>query len=222
MFGTEPFDLIPLSVAEFDFGAIDGEALDVTAFTGTIQEAPTIDGFLSFHPGRSNLMYVDNDTDLIVTGLRRSRDQSPIIDAELFGSLVHQTAFPDITDATNATPIVITATAHGLTTGDPVFINEVEGNIAANGPHVVTVIDADTFELDDTTGDGDYIEGGKIYLGVEGAMGLPLEYNSTTKNYYVTFDADLDVPIGDYFRFVTCDNYDVRFGPTPVTASLRI
>jgi hypothetical protein len=54
---------------------------------------------------------------------------------------------PPITNATNTTPIVITAVGHGLTTGDRIFIRDVRGNTAANGYFQVTVLTSDTFSL---------------------------------------------------------------------------
>src|SRR6266550_8917026 len=52
-----------------------------------------------------------------------------------------------ITGATNATPIVITATAHGFTNGDLVFVDGVGGNLAANGLWKIANVAANTFEL---------------------------------------------------------------------------
>lgn len=54
-----------------------------------------------------------------------------------------------ITSSTDATPIVITATGHGFTTGDLVQIFGHATNIAANGIYKITVIDANTFSLQD-------------------------------------------------------------------------
>jgi hypothetical protein len=54
-----------------------------------------------------------------------------------------------ITGATNATPIVITATAHGFTNGDIVVINKVLGNLAANGVWAITGVATNTFNLTD-------------------------------------------------------------------------
>lgn len=82
------------------------------------------------------------------------------------GLLTGQTgsmAFRDtgsVTGATNASPIVITSLAHGLTTGQRVTITGVGGNTAANGTWLVTRIDADTFSLDGSTGNGAYTSGG--------------------------------------------------------------
>lgn len=60
----------------------------------------------------------------------------------------------------NASPIAITAAGHGLSTGNQVEISGVLGNTAANGSFVVTVLDANTFRLDGSTGNGTYAGGG--------------------------------------------------------------
>lgn len=54
-----------------------------------------------------------------------------------------------VTSSTDATPIVVTATAHGFVTGDRVLIFGHTTNIAANGIFKVTRITADTFSLQD-------------------------------------------------------------------------
>lgn len=71
-----------------------------------------------------------------------------------------------ITGATNATPIVITATAHGFTNGDIVLIGAVGGNQAANGIWKIANQAANTFELTNpitgtnVSGSGAYTSGG--------------------------------------------------------------
>lgn len=65
-----------------------------------------------------------------------------------------------ITGATNAAPIVITATAHGYSTGDMVTISGIVGNTAANANWVIVRIDANTFSLTGSTGNGAYSSGG--------------------------------------------------------------
>lgn len=66
----------------------------------------------------------------------------------------------NVTGATNATPIVITAASHGLTTGMKVTIASVGGNTAANGTWTITRVDANTFSLDTSVGNGAYTSGG--------------------------------------------------------------
>lgn len=71
-----------------------------------------------------------------------------------------QTESGNITAATNASPIVISSTAHGLTTGQTVTVAGVLGNTAANGTRKITYVDADRFSLDGSTGNGAYTSGG--------------------------------------------------------------
>lgn len=67
---------------------------------------------------------------------------------------------PSITAATNATPIVVTSTAHGLSNGDLINISGVLGNTAANGVWIVQAVTANTFELIGSVGNGAYTSGG--------------------------------------------------------------
>lgn len=69
-----------------------------------------------------------------------------------------------IIGATNASPIVVTVTAHGYETGDQATIANVLGNLAANGNWTITVLTADTFSLDGSTGDGAYTSGGTCVI----------------------------------------------------------
>jgi hypothetical protein len=54
-----------------------------------------------------------------------------------------------VTSSTDATPIVMTVTAHGYVTGDRVLIIGHTTNIAANGVFKVTVLSSSTFSLQD-------------------------------------------------------------------------
>ena len=65
-----------------------------------------------------------------------------------------------ITGATNASPIVITSTGHLLNTGDTISISGVVGNTAANGIFTITKVDANSFSLNGSTGNGAYSSGG--------------------------------------------------------------
>jgi hypothetical protein len=70
-----------------------------------------------------------------------------------------------VTAASNATPIVITAAAHGYSDQDEVVIAGVTGNTAANGRWKLTVVDANNFRLlnfdaSNSTGNGAYVSGG--------------------------------------------------------------
>lgn len=64
-------------------------------------------------------------------------------------------ATKSITSSTNATPIVVlTSTAHGLTSGDTVDVAGHQTNTAANGQRTVTVVDSTHFSLDGSVGNG--------------------------------------------------------------------
>lgn len=88
-----------------------------------------------------------------------------------------------ITDATNATPIVITTSAgHSLLTGQRVRIFGVEGNTAANGDwRSITYVSDTTFSLDDSEGDGAYTSGGTVVTDLDVRVtGLEMAYSSTS------------------------------------------
>ena len=68
--------------------------------------------------------------------------------------------------AQNASPISIGSLQHGLTTGDSVTIEDVEGNTAANGTFTITVVDVNNFTLNSSTGNGGYSRGGTWKGGV--------------------------------------------------------
>lgn len=66
----------------------------------------------------------------------------------------------NLSGATNANPIVVTTTAnHGITTGQPVKISGVLGNLAANGSFIATYLSNTTFSIP-ATGNGAYTSGG--------------------------------------------------------------
>lgn len=65
--------------------------------------------------------------------------------------------------ATNASPISISDTSHGLSTGDAVYIVGVGGNTRANGYWTVTVTDANNYTLTGSAGNGAYTSGGTTY-----------------------------------------------------------
>lgn len=75
-----------------------------------------------------------------------------------------------VSDASNASPIVITTTEdHPYNTGDTVILNGILGNTAANGRFTVTKVSDTTFSLDDSSGDGAYTSGGYAYHALQSA-----------------------------------------------------
>ena len=61
-----------------------------------------------------------------------------------------------LTNATNATPIVVSVTSHGYANGDGIRIAGVTGNTAANGDWAIAGVTGGTFELVDSSGNGTY------------------------------------------------------------------
>lgn len=72
-----------------------------------------------------------------------------------------------IVSSTNATPIVVTATAHGLVTGDRAYVYGHATNTSANGIFKVTRLTADTVSLQD-----EYSAADVAGVGVGGATGF--------------------------------------------------
>jgi len=76
---------------------------------------------------------------------------------------VSDAAARTISNATNATPIVITTTvAHGYSSGDYVFVSGVLGNTAANGSWRIASASGSTFQLVGSAGNGAYASGGTV------------------------------------------------------------
>lgn len=70
-----------------------------------------------------------------------------------------------VTAASNTTPIQITtSSAHGLVTGQAVFVAGVTGNTGANGFFLVTVLDTTHVTLNGSIGGGAYTGGGTVNL----------------------------------------------------------
>lgn len=112
-----------------------------------------------------------------------------------------------ITGATNATPIVITSSGHGLNTGTRVTIASVVGNTAANGSWNITRINANTFSLDTSVGNGVYTSGGTWHVsGLYDFTLTPIGADGYVQgaNYTVLVTAVVDgITKADTFNF-TC------------------
>jgi len=94
----------------------------------------------------------------------------------LLMTAVADTALKVVTNATNANPIVYTATAHGFTNGDIVVIGNVVGNLAANQIGKVTGATANDFSLN-TLVDGLAVQGSAAYTSGGYALNLTLAVN---------------------------------------------
>lgn len=74
-----------------------------------------------------------------------------------------------VTSSTDATPIVVTATSHGLSTGDLVQINGHTTNVAANGIFKITRVNANSYSLQNYV-TGANIAGSGAGAGASGVM----------------------------------------------------
>lgn len=130
---------------------------------------------------------VENDTDLIVRGLKRGYEGTAVNDAVLLATVVYRKEDNEhlITGATNVSPIVITSASHGLSNGDKVLIRFLEGNTAANR-QVWTVANKtdNTFELSGSTGNGAWTSRGEWWLVVPGADEISCPYITSSDGDY--------------------------------------
>ena len=105
-----------------------------------------------------------------------------------------------VTGATNASPIVITSTNHGLLNGDFVSMSGVQGNTAANTATSfgITVVDPNHFSLNGTTGIGTYLGGGNWQrispiTNASGAAGNPVVI-TTANNHRLNTGDEIFIP----------------------------
>lgn len=157
-------------------------------------------------------LFFGNDADLILDGMRLAADNSVLNDADLVAHFFNAASSQAITGATNSTPIEVTVADHGLTTGDAVVIAHVLGNKAANGYWLVTVLDANTFELDDSVGNGSYNRGGHLYDAIANAVELNLAYQSGSNGRYIAvIPSTIDMlPTESGRVIVFCSNYEFQ------------
>lgn len=84
--------------------------------------------------------------------IAKSPDPTEVGDATWAAGPV--TAAKAIASSTNQTPITVTISSHGYSTGDVVWITGHGTNTNANGMHYITVNDSTNFSLMDSTGTG--------------------------------------------------------------------
>lgn len=71
-----------------------------------------------------------------------------------------------VANVSQANPAQVTASQHGLVTGETIYIYGVQGMTAINGGYTITVVDANNFTLDgvDSTAFNAYTTGGQVVL----------------------------------------------------------
>ena len=128
-----------------------------------------------------------------------------------------------ITAATNATPIVVTQAAHGWANGDVVCIQQVAGNLAANGKFRIANVATNTYELTtyasgaNVAGTGAWTSGGlainltdfDFYDDVSaGTVGTPgtLGSKTVTLGVFDAADVTFTAVTGDEFEAVIIYN----------------
>lgn len=128
------------------------------------------------------------------------RNVSPFVDYSLDDTTGIVTLVADWTAAieniTQANPAVVTITGHGRSTGDIIYLADIEGMTELNdAAYTITVIDVDNFSLDgvDSTGFSAYTNGGTAAKYVQPSETL-------------TWSGEFDVPV----RFDT-DAFRARF-----------
>lgn len=109
-----------------------------------------------------------------------------------------------VTGATNASPIEITATAHGLASGNYAQISGVLGNTNANGQWVISVTGVNTFTLNGSAGNAAYTSGGVVEGGDLGEVDTIIQANcvpdgqaavtESATNFNVAIVANVNVP----------------------------
>jgi len=118
-----------------------------------------------------------------------------------------------ISNATNASPIVITSTGHGLITGASIAVSGVNGNTAANGTWIITTIDANTFSLNGSVGNGTYTSGGTWSSTGPSNIGVVIYdvdrvIDSTHLTLVSSLAPETDIPTGQSFVLYQ-DTYDL-------------
>jgi hypothetical protein len=96
-------------------------------------------------------------------------------DAQLVNALNELDTSFAVTNATNASPIVVTLSPNGtfpFNIGDKVVCQSVLGNTAANGGFTVSAIDATNWKvtLSGSTGSGAYVSGGTLAKQIQGLV----------------------------------------------------
>ena len=137
-------------------------------------------------------IYYNNDNAIFLDGLQNVRTGSYINDATLRVTICYTgTGYQGtITNATPASPIVVTSAAHGLVNGQNVAIRKLNGIIEAIGIQTIANKTTDTFELSGTTGSGTFVDTSttddpaRWYLAVPGLVQLTMSYVTSSNGKY--------------------------------------
>ena len=111
--------------------------------------------------GRSRVREWQSSMSLVGSGVANQAPPcDPMLVALMGADATILTGSGAITGATNASPVVVTQTAHGFANGDVVRVTAVGGNTAANGVWKIANVTANTYELVGSAGSAAYTSGG--------------------------------------------------------------
>lgn len=144
-----------------------------------------------------------------IEGINTSLESAIVKDGSLKFENLQSYRKRNINLVTNASPIVITSTSHGFSTGNLVYISEIEGTTSANGKWTITKITADTFSLDGSVGNAAYTSGGCIYL-------LPSSNENIGSKIYI------DSSLNSYLPQNYIDGLGISYTTTSVTIAAGI
>src|SRR6056297_1513414 len=124
----------------------------IPTFTGALRSRPGQQFVARAKPGSDTYRIIEfefNSTQTFVLELGNQYMRFHALGAQILDSANIKT----ITGATQADPVVVTSTAHGLSNGDEVYIAGVGGMTQLNGRNfLIANVAANTFELRDLNG----------------------------------------------------------------------
>lgn len=117
---------------------------------------------------------IDNPNLIKLVGVRNRETGEAISEAELTVTVCPKASAMEIEDfeILGGGTCKIKATAHGLTTGDAIYIAHCVGARECNGAQTVTVLDADWFTPDGVEPSTDYVQDGIFYTALSGLHAL--------------------------------------------------
>jgi hypothetical protein len=129
---------------------------------------------------------------------------------------IEDEATKTVTGAVNngAGLIRLTVTGHGYITGDTVIVDGVGGVPNADGDWIITVIDANTFDLRGSTFAGSFTGGGAVYRYYAGLLTETIAIGSSFANYKLRQFRDGSMHIQDALITLTDGDNEITLDPS--------